>query len=104
MIRHTWLAQMGPHRGAHGPMGGGMAGGLLSTVLWLVVLAAVVVAMGYLVVRVRRAMDDDGATGGDTAMAVLRERYAAGDIDDEEFTARRRTLERERDETPPKHQ
>jgi putative membrane protein len=38
----------------------------------------------------RRADDSDDENG---ALAVLRERYAAGDIDDEEFDRRRQRLQ-----------
>jgi putative membrane protein len=55
-----------------------MLGGLLAIVL--------LPFLGLLLVR-------RGDDGGDTALERLRERYAAGEIDEEEFRRRRETLE-----------
>jgi len=71
---------MGGHDGAVGPAWGG--GWLLWPLLALTVLVGVPVA-GYL-----RLAD----SGGDDALTVLRERYARGDIDEEEFERRRSAL------------
>jgi putative membrane protein len=66
--------------------GVGMGGwGLL---WWLVMLALVVGIVVAAVVLLRREADTDT----DGAVAVLRERYAAGDIDEEEFERRQRRL------------
>lgn len=80
------------------PWGGGMMGlggggsMLLGWLVTLVVLAAVVVAA---VAGVRWLWTTGAAThgdGGDSALALLRRRYAAGEIDREEFEAKKRDL------------
>ena len=114
------LAQTGPHgpMGPHGPgggwgggwMGGGLfpwlgpLGGLLSVLLVAALLGAVVYAAIALARRGRngdagtdgdRGRTDDGeagARGRDDALAVLDRRYARGEIDDEEYEARRERL------------
>lgn len=62
---------------------GGMM--LAMTVFWLVVLAAIGVGVWWVVRQVRPASRD-------SALDILRERYARGEISREEFEARRRDL------------
>jgi putative membrane protein len=96
--------QPGPHGpGPHGPHWGGgghhwggglagpgmgpgfgMGGGWLLVLLLTLLLVGVAAAL-YLTIR----EGDDGAAD---ALAVLRERYAAGDLDEEEFERRRERL------------
>lgn len=73
---------MGGHDGAVGPAWGG--GWLLWPLLALIALVGVPVG-GYLLLT-------DGNSEGDDALAVLRERYARGEIDDEEYERRRSAL------------
>lgn len=71
--------------------GGGWLGwGLMWIVglLWMVALVAIPVAVIYWLVGGRAVGQTD-----DSALAVLRERYARGEIDDEEYEARREALE-----------
>ena len=86
-----------------GMMGGGMWGGhmwgdggvsgwwLLVGLLGRVLSLLVVVGVGYLIYRA--LTESDGGT--DEAMDELRLAYARGDIDDEEYERRRKTLERD---------
>lgn len=68
--------------------------------LWMVLFLVTVVALlGLAVVggvsvyrRLRRGQGGVAAVGGDTARDRLRERYAAGEIDDEEYERRLSTL------------
>lgn len=94
------LFQWGPHRGPHGPMGPGSGmqpwiggGGAGVTYLWsllgLVLIGAVVVAGLYFAVRLLRA-PESGVEND--ALSVLRQRYARGEIDEEEFDERRSRL------------
>jgi uncharacterized membrane protein len=96
------LLQWGPHRGPHGPMGphGGGAGampwdvagtglGPLWSLLLLVLVVALLVAGVYLVVR----LAEEAATDTDDALGLLRQRYARGEIDDDEFDRRRTRLD-----------
>jgi putative membrane protein len=59
-----------------------MVGGTLA---WILVLAALGIGIWWLVKRSRRA-------SGSSALALLRERYARGEITREEFEARRKDL------------
>jgi len=67
----------------------GMYGGLPMLLWWGLVIAAIVLVVRWLITR--------GTPGGppaqDSALAILRERYARGEIGKEEFDARRRDLE-----------
>lgn len=77
---------MEPHWGTGGGMmpGGGVGTGLvwLWPLLWLVLIALIVVAAVYLI-RNGSPTDDQ-----DQAMELLREQYARGEIDEEEFDER----------------
>lgn len=84
---HTGDDGLHHHDGWMGSHGGGF--GSLWMTLWMVVLLGVPLGLGYLFLTSRDA--DTGPT--DDALAVLRRRYAAGDIDEEEFDARRRKLQ-----------
>jgi len=95
--------QPGPHGpGPHGPhwggggagMGGagpgmgdgfGVVGGWWLVLLLALLVLGLAVAAAYLTTRT-------GGDGEDGALAVLRERYAAGDLDEEEFERRRERL------------
>ena len=54
---------------------------------WIVFIAAMVGGVWWLVSRSRRTM-----TPRDDALAILRERYARGEISKEEYESRRREL------------
>ena len=58
---------------------------LMMLVFWGLVIAAVVLGVRWLVARGREG-------GGDAALDILRQRYARGEIDREEFLARKRDL------------
>lgn len=80
---------MGPHAGS-GPHAGGwlpwLGGPLFGVLLWVLVLVAVALVVWRLAGRERRR----------EGLAVLEAEYARGNIDDEEFEARRRRLTGER--------
>lgn len=87
----TAAAQAG-HGG--GMTGGGGLGGV--GLLWMVVLLAVPVVFVYLLAK---GLSGDGRTSdsspsrtSDEALSMLRERYARGDLSDEEFERRRNRL------------
>ena len=90
------LAQTGtPGWDGHGPgmMGhGGWGGWFMGPVMMLVflVLLAGAVALILRLIGGDRARREDGAA--DRSLAILRERFARGEIDAEEFEARRRAL------------
>jgi len=63
----------------------GVGGGFLWMTLWTVVLISIPLGLGYLFLTQR----DSGGGTTDDALTVLRRRYASGEIDEEEFDARR---------------
>lgn len=76
-----------PHMwGGWGGMGGWGIGMMLLGTLWMVLLVALPVVLVYGLVAER------DATRTDPAMEALREQYARGDIDEEEYESRRRRL------------
>jgi putative membrane protein len=64
--------------------------------VWLAILVGLIVLVAYIVVRVARSTWREPGPSSpprDSAMDVLRERYARGEIDAAEFEERRRLLE-----------
>lgn len=77
--------------GLHHMAGGGMGGmGLGMTLLWVVLIAA----LAWLVAGALSGARDDRRSGGDPqeALEILKQRYARGEIDRDEYEDRRRTL------------
>lgn len=74
--------------GMGGMMGAGMAAGMV--LWWLVGLAILVLAVVGILWLVRRIGNDAGSPAAqrEGAEDLLRRRYAAGEIDDEEFHRR----------------
>ena len=65
------------------------AGGLLMMLMMLVFWGLIIVG---LVLGIRWFVSQGRESRSDTAMDILRQRYARGEIDKEEFEARRRDL------------
>lgn len=65
---------------------------LLMPLFWVFVIAAVV----WLIVRVARPEQSASTPGQGTALRILEERLARGEIDVEEFRARKIALEQAR--------
>ena len=61
-------------------------------VVWVLFLAVIVVGVVYLV-RALADRDAGSARSASSAVQILEERFARGEIDREEFEDRRRTLE-----------
>lgn len=74
-----------------GGYGYGMAGGFgwIFMILWWVLIVVGIVA---LVKWVGAPSTDAGGRSGSKALDILKERYARGDIDDQEFQKRKRDL------------
>lgn len=72
------------HNGGGMGMGGGWFG-FVMMFLWSLVLVAIVVGVLYWVFGQRKESESD-------ATEILRERYARGEIDEEEFRERKRSL------------
>jgi putative membrane protein len=79
-----WEWGMHPMPWMWGAWGIGMMLGMLA--FWAVIIAGFVIGIRWLAGSGR-------ARGQDVALQILRERYARGEIDREEFTARRRDLQ-----------
>lgn len=73
------------HWGDH--MNWGWGGGIMM-ILWIILLAAAV----YLVVRMARR-NGSGPGGQESALDVLKKRYARGDITREEYEERKKDLQ-----------
>jgi len=84
--------QMGPG------VWGGWWVGILGMVVWALVLAAVVYAVVRLVILPVVEGADARAGPEDDALAELRQRFARGEIDEEEFERRAEVLRRPRGE------
>jgi putative membrane protein len=72
-----------PMWGMWGAWGFGMMGFMLA--FWVLVIVAVVLGVRWLVTQGRESRSD-------TALGILRQRYARGEINKEEFDAKRRDL------------
>jgi len=72
--------------------GGGWAGMIIGPIMMIVVIAAVVVAIVFLV-RWLGGGSPRERGGGRSALDILEERFARGEIDKEEFEERRRALD-----------
>lgn len=86
LAQERWDGGWGMH-----PMGwmwglGGIVAMLMMFVFWGAVIAALVVGIRWLAGQGREPR------GGDRALEILRERYARGEINREEFEARKRDL------------
>jgi putative membrane protein len=79
-----------PHLQMGGGMGGWPAFGVVGPVIGLLVLVAILYAL-FAVVNGQQGVPTRDHRGND-GMETLRERYARGEIDDEEFEERARRL------------
>lgn len=66
--------------------GYGMGGALMMLVFWGLIIALIVFVVRWLTVN------DRGSARRDDSFAILRERFARGEIDEEEFERRKRAL------------
>ncbi len=78
----------------YGMMGPGMMGGygfmFLMPILWIVIIGLIVWAVAA---AVRRPGESNHTTGStDSALEILKRRYARGEINKEEFEARKKDL------------
>jgi putative membrane protein len=81
---YDWGGGMHPMWGIWGMWGIGMM--LMMLVFWGLVIAGIVLGIRWLVTQGKEARPTD------TALDVLRQRYARGDISKEEFEAKKRDL------------
>lgn len=85
----------GGYYGRGGMWDHGWAGMILGPIMMVLVIAAIVAAVIVLVrwLSPGSRASGGGSAGGDRALDILRERLARGEIDEEEYTRRRRALE-----------
>lgn len=82
----------GPGGGMMGPGGYGFWGtGWLNILIWVLVLIGIIFLLRRLWPTTKR--DDAAVGGGDRALDILKERYARGEIDKEQFLSMKRDLE-----------
>ncbi len=67
----------------------GLMMGWVWMLTWLLFLVALVVGIVFLV----RALTDRGRSAKSSAIGILEERFARGEIDPDEFEERKRTLQ-----------
>lgn len=67
--------------------GGGWFGGILMFLFWILIVVAVVLFIKWLVLETR------GKGSEKSALEILKERYAKGEINKEEFEVKKKDLE-----------
>jgi putative membrane protein len=67
-------------------------GHILMIVFWVAVIVGIIFLIRWLVVTSRSGGHQDVSRGGDTALDILRKRYARGEIDKQDFEERKRDL------------
>ncbi len=84
---------MGYGYGGYGPWswGFGIIPMILMVIFWVAVIAGIVVLIRWVWGQTGRPAPP--SSGGDTALDILKKRYARGEIEKEEFDRRRRDLE-----------
>jgi putative membrane protein len=100
----TALAQPGGYGGYGGyggwGMGSGMMGGygmgwlgsILMIAFWILILVGLVFLIKWLIQSTGR--DKTTGSGGNRSLEILKERYARGEIDKEEFETKKKDLSR----------
>jgi putative membrane protein len=84
------FAQMGGYGGwGHGPwmMGGYGFGGIFMVIFWIVVVIGIVFLIRWLVQSTR-----GGAGSAESALEILKRRYAKGEINKKEFEQKKKDL------------
>jgi len=59
---------------------------------WIIGLALLAVA-GWLIIRTTKQTNDTGFTGNHSALEILKERYARGEINQDEFREKRNEIQ-----------
>ncbi|MGB5747414.1 MAG: SHOCT domain-containing protein [Desulfobacterales bacterium] len=90
------LAQWGDNQGWHmgsGMMGGwgmGWFGGIFMMIFWVLILVGLIFLIKWLIQSTNRAKSDAGRAN--SALEILKDRYARGEIDTAEFEEKKRVL------------
>jgi putative membrane protein len=65
---------------------------LLGAMFWVAIIIAVILGIRWLIRSEQRSRYEGSPPNGEDSVEILRQRYARGEIDDEEFERRRKTL------------
>lgn len=90
------FAQWGGHRGWHagsemmGGWGFGWVGMILMLIFWILVIAGLVLLIRLLIQKTRKQAEV--ISGGSSALDILKDRYARGEIEKEEFEEKKKDL------------
>jgi putative membrane protein len=68
----------------------GWFGSIMMIIFWIAVIVGIVLLIRWLIVSTRTA--GHGTSSGDSALEILKRRYARGEIDKQEFEERKRDL------------
>jgi len=79
---------MGP--GMMGGWGMGWFGGIFMIIFWVLVLVGLIFLIKWLIQSTNRVKSDAGH--GNSALEILKERYARGEIDTAEFEEKKKVL------------
>lgn len=82
---------MGPGMMGWGGYGTGWFGAIFMAVFWVAVIVGVILLIRWLVLS--SGAPGRGGAAGDSALEILKKRYARGEINKEEFEAKRKDLE-----------
>lgn len=77
--------------GSYGMMGGvglGYFGMILNLLIWIAIIAAIIYGVKYIL-----SSKEDSKGGKSSAIDILKERYAKGEINKEEFENKKKDLE-----------
>lgn len=78
--------------GMMGGYGMGLFGGILMIVFWILIIVGLVFLIKWLIQSTGR--DKTTGSGGNRSLEILKERYARGEIDREEFETKKKDLSR----------
>jgi len=76
--------------GMMGGYGNGWFGGILMIVFWILILVGLIFLIKWLVQSTSR--DKTTGSSGNRALEILKERYAKGEINKEEFESKKKDL------------
>ena len=68
--------------------GGGMFGGVFMIVWWAIIIGAIILLVRWAIGQAKQS-----GGGGKASVDILKERYAKGEINKEEFEAKKKDLE-----------
>lgn len=76
----------------YGMAGGFGFGGIFMILWWVIIIAAFVALVRWMTTPDKGTADEPGSGGGRKALDILKERYARGEIDEQEFQKKEHDL------------